>query len=181
MRQHIPRARRVLPFLCVAVAIVAWAPGPRAKDKTPPIDPNDPTLRLYQLLDSTRGGKLADFYLIADVYKNPDNPDEELQHILRVEYDKDRGFGKLNIYVRSVGKIQPEQMKTYTPREFYDFGLSDLEKFVKTDAGPFGKPGDVYLRAQRDRPLASAEVTDAVRKTYESFLTQYLMTALQKH
>jgi len=180
MREHIPSARLVLAFLCLALASGAWTPSLRAKDKTPPIDPNDLTLRLYQFLDSSRGGKLADFYLIADVYKNPDNADEELQHILRVEYNKDRGFGKLNIYVRSVGKIQPDQMKTYTPEEFYDFGLSDLEKYVKTDAGPFGKPGDVYLRAERDRPLASAEVTDQVRKTYESFLTQYLTPALQK-
>jgi hypothetical protein len=180
MRQHIPLARLVLACLCLAVASGSWTPSLRAKDKTVPIDPNDPTLRLYQLLDSTHGGKLVDFYVIADVYKNPDNPNEELQHILRVEYDKDRGFGKLNIYVRSVGKIHPDQMKTYTPKEFYDFGLSDLEKYVKTDAGPFGKPGDVYLRAERDRPLASAGVTDEVRKTYESFLTLYLMPALQK-
>jgi hypothetical protein len=180
MRQPILSARLLLTSLCLVVASGAWMPGLRAKDKTPPTDPNDPTLRLYQFLDSTRGGKLADFYLIADVYKNPDNADEEFQHVLRVEYNKDRGFGKLNIYVRSVGKIQPDQMKTYTAKEFYDFGLSDLEKYVKTDAGPFGKPGDVYLRARRDRPLASAEVTDEVRKTYESFLTRYLTPALQK-
>jgi hypothetical protein len=180
MRQPILSARLLLTFLCLAVASGAWMPSLQAKDKTPPIDPNDPTLRLYQILDSTRGGKLADFYLIADVYKNPDNPDEEFQHILRVDYDKDRGFGRLNIYVRSVVKIQPDQMKTYTPKEFYDFGLSDLEKYVKTDAGPFGKPGDVYLRAERDRPLASGEVTDEVRKTYKSFLTQYLTPVLQK-
>jgi hypothetical protein len=180
MRQPIFSARLLLTSLCLVVASGAWMPSLWAKDKTPPIDPNDPTLRLYQLLDSSRGGKLVDFYLIADVYKNPDNADEELQHILRVEYDKDRAFGKLNIHVRSVGKIHPDQMKTYTPKEFYEFGLSDLEKYVKTDAGPFGQPGDLYLRAGPDLPLASAEVTDEVRKAYESFLTRYLTPALRK-
>ena len=180
MRQHIPSARLVLTFLCLAVASGAWTPSLRAKDKTSAVDPNDPTLRLFQLLDGTHGGKLVDFYLIADVYKNPDNADEELQHILRVEYDKDRVFGKLNIYVRSEGKIHPDQMRTYTPKEFYDFGLSDLEKFVKTEPGPLGKPGDMYLRAGDDRPLATAPVTDEVRKAYEAYLTQQLIPALQK-
>ncbi|MBZ5543050.1 MAG: hypothetical protein LAO07_05145 [Acidobacteriia bacterium] len=180
MKQRFPAARLFLAPLFLAVAGGALSPSLRAKDKTPPIDPNDPTLRLYQLLDDTRGGKLADFYLIADVYKNPDNTDEDLQHILRVEYDKAHVFGKLNIYVRSISKIQPEQMKIYTAKEFYDFGLSDLEKFVKTEPGPFGKPADMYLRAGNDRPLATAPITDEVRKAYESFLTQYLSPALQK-
>lgn len=180
MKQHFPAARLFLASLFLAVSSGVLAPSLPAKDKTSPIDPNDPTLRLYQLLDDTHGGKLADFCLIADVYKNPDNADEELQHILRVEYDKDRVFGKLNIYVRSVGKIQPDQMKTYTPKEFYDFGLSDLEKFVKTEPGTLGKPGDMYLRAGNDRPLATAPVTDEVRKAYEAYLTQQLIPALQK-
>jgi hypothetical protein len=180
MCRHFVRARLVLAFFCLAVASGAWTPSLRARDKTTSVDPNDPTLRLYRFLDETHGGKLADFYLIADVYKNPDNADEEFQHILRVDYDKARAFGKLNVHVRSVGKIQPDQMKTYTPKEFYEFGLSDTEKYVKTDAGPFGKPGDVYLRAERDGPLTSAGVTDQVRKTYESYLTQYVITALQK-
>lgn len=156
------------------------APALRAKDKTPPVDPNDPTLRLYQFLDASRGGKLSGFFVVADVYKDPSSPDEELQHIIRVEYDKERGFARLNLYVRSVGKIGPEQMKTYTPKEFYDFGIADQEKFMKTDPGPFGKTGDTYLHSAGDRPLASAPVTDEVRKAYDFFVSQHLLPALQK-
>lgn len=151
-----------------------------AKDKTPPIDPNDPTLRLFQLLDASRGGKLSGFFVVADVYKDPSSPDEEMQHILRAEYDKDRGYARFNIYVRSVGKIAPEQMKTYTPKELFDFGISDQEKFMKTDPGQFGRSGDNYMRAEGDRPLASAPITDDVRKAYDSFVSQHLLPALQK-
>jgi hypothetical protein len=132
------------------------------------------------LLDSSRGGKLSGFFVVADVYKDPSSPDEELQHVLRAEYDKDRGFAKLNLYVRSVGKIGPEQLKIYSPKELYDFGISDQEKFMKTEPGPFGKPGDTYLRAEGDRPVASAPVTEDVRKAYDSFVSQYLLPALQK-
>jgi hypothetical protein len=151
-----------------------------AKDKQPPLDPNDPTYRLYQLLDTKRGGKLAEFYVIADVYPDPKNPDIQQQHILRADYDKNRGFGKLNLHVRSVGKITSRQMETYTPKEFYEFGLMDLERFMKTQPGPLGEPGDVYLLAHDDEPLHSTEVTDNVRKEYEVFLTQYLLPALEK-
>jgi hypothetical protein len=170
----------VLTILFLAGVGGVLLPLLRAKEKSTAADPNDPTYRLFQLLDGTYSGKLEGFYLVADIYKDPVNPNQELQHILRVEYDKNHVFGKLNIYIRSVGKIQPEQMRVYTPKEFYDFGLSDLEKFVKTEAGPFGKSGDVYLRAQGDRPLATAPVTDEVRKAYETILTQHLSPALQK-
>ncbi|MFB3923336.1 MAG: hypothetical protein ACE145_16560 [Terriglobia bacterium] len=169
-----------LAILALAGMCVVSAPTVVAKDKTPPLDPNDPTLRLFQLLDSTRGGKLAGFFVVADVYKDPGSPDEELQHILRAEYDKDRGFARLSLYVRSVGKIGPEQMKTYTAKEFYEFGIADQEKFMKTDPGPFGVAGDTYLHAEGDRPLISAPVTDEVRKTYELFVAQHLLPALQK-
>jgi hypothetical protein len=151
-----------------------------AKDKKRAVDPNDPTYRLYQLLDTTRGGRLADFYIIADVYKDSGDPGMQQQHILRVDYDKNRGFGRLSVYVRSVGKINPKQMQAYTPKDFYEFGLVDLEKFLKTDAGPLGKPGDVYLRAEGEQPLHSVPVTDEVRKEYDFFLTQYLVPALEK-
>jgi hypothetical protein len=180
MRQPLSATRLVLTILFLAGLGGVLLPRLRAKEKSAVVDPNDPTSRLFQLLDGSYGGKLGDFCLIADVYKDPNNANEELQHILRVEYDKSRVFGRLNIYVRSVGKIQPEQMRVYTPKEFYEFGLSDLEKYVKTEAGPFGKAGDVYLRAQGDRPLATAPVTDEVRKAYETILTQHLSPALQK-
>jgi hypothetical protein len=154
--------------------------GALAKEKTVPVDANDVTFRLFQLLDTAYAGKLTDFYVIADVYKDPHNPSEELQHVLRADYDKNRGFAKLSLYVRSVGKIAPEQMKAYTPKDFYEFGLADQEKFMKTEPGPLGRPGDTYLRAEGDRPLATAPITDEVRKTYEFFLVQHLLPALQK-
>jgi hypothetical protein len=151
-----------------------------AKEKAPYIDPNDPTLRLFQVIDNSRGGKVTDFYVIADVYRDPANPNEELQHILKADYDKSRGFGKLHLFVRSVGRIQPEQLKTYTAKEFYEFGLADQEKYMKSEPGAFGKAGDVYLRAISDRPLASSPVTDEVRKAYETYVTQHLLPALEK-
>jgi hypothetical protein len=168
-------------MLCVWLAVAGGVAAPLlAKEKTPPVDPNDPTLRLFQALDNNRGGKLTDFYLIADVYKDPAGGSEEFQHILKAEYDKNRLFGKLQICVRSVGKILPDQMKTYTAKEFYDFGLMDQAKYMKSEPGEFGRGGDMYLRAVEDRPLASAPVTDEVRKSYELFVTQHLLPAIEK-
>jgi hypothetical protein len=180
MRRDFPGIKLTLAILFAAGLAGTAAPFLTAKDKTPPVDPNDATLRLYQLLDSSRGGKLTEFFVVADVYKDPSSPDEELQHVLRIDYDKDRGFAKLNLYVRSVGKIGPEQMKMYTPKELYDFGISDQEKYMKTEPGSFGRAGDNYLRADGDRPLASAPVTDDIRKAYDFFVAQHLLPALQK-
>jgi hypothetical protein len=59
----------------------------QGKDKPLVVTPDDPTYRLFQLLDMTRGGKLADFHVIGNVYKNPQNPQEELQRVARVAYD----------------------------------------------------------------------------------------------
>jgi hypothetical protein len=87
-----------------------------AKEKTPTVSPDDLTLRLFQLLDTSYGGKLSEFYLIGDVYKDPKIPDKELQHILKAEYDKDRVFGRFRLYVRSVDKLTPGQLKDYTPQ-----------------------------------------------------------------
>jgi hypothetical protein len=180
MRRGFPASTWMLATLLVVSWSGSNAQALLAKEKVAPVDANDSTYRLFQLLDTAHGGKLTDFYLIADVYKNPNKPSEELQHILRTEYDKDRGFARLNLYVRSVGKIGPEQMKTYTSKDFYEFGLVDQEKFMKTDPGPFGRLGDTYLRSDGDRPLATAPVTDEVRKAYEFYLTQYLLPSLQK-
>ncbi len=150
-----------------------------AKEKNQP-GANDPTFRLYQLLDTSYGGKLTDFYILADIYKDPKNPDQELQRVLRVGYDKNRGFGKLNLYVRSVAKMEPEQLKAYTTKMVYEFAVTDAEKYVKTEAGPFGKAGDLYLRATEDRPLATSPITDDVRKAYERLVTEQVLPALQK-
>jgi hypothetical protein len=138
------------------------------------------TVRLFQVLDSTRNGKLEDFYLLADLYKDAGKPDEQFHHVLRVEYDKSRAFGKLRLYVRSVGQMTDEQLSAYSPKQIYDFGEADQEKFVKTSTGSFGGSGDLYLRAGTDTPLATAAVTDEARKEYETFVTQHILPALQK-
>ena len=179
--------RSHFPFLVMATALAAWLGGlpgglPKslsAKEKTPAVLPNDPTNRIFGLLDTSRDGKLDDFFLLADVYKDAGHPDDEYQHVLRVEYDKARFFGKFRIIVRSILRPTPEQMKAYTPKQLYDFG-SDSEKFEKIDPGPFGQKGDLYLRAQDDRPLATAPVTPEVRKAYETYLTRYVIPALEK-
>jgi len=180
MRRGFPASTWMLATLLVAGWSGNSAQALLVKEKVAPVDANDSTYRLFQLLDTARSGKLTDFCLIADVYRDPNNPNEELQHILRAEYDKNRGYARLSLYVRSVGKIEPDQMKTYTPKDFYEFGQEDREKFMKTDPGPFGRPGDTYLRCDGDRPLATAPITDEVRKAYEFYLTQHLLPALQK-
>jgi len=139
-------------------------------------------LRLFQLLDETRNGKLTDFLLLADIYKEKDSkePNQEFQHILLVDYDKNRNFGKLNLHVRSVGKLDPDQLKSYTLKQIYDFGLDDLEKFVKTEPGQFGRTGDLYLRSTNEMPISTAPITEDTRKAYEIYLSQYIIPALQK-
>jgi hypothetical protein len=173
---------RRLPAVCFAAACLLLVSGSSAlaKAKQPAVSSDDPTYQLYQLLDSSRGGKLHDFYLLADIYKDPTDPTNELQHVLLVDYDKSRFFGRFRIYVRSVGKLTPEQLKTYTPKQIYDFGEEDEEEFEKINPGPFGQPGDMYLRATSAGPLASAPITDDVRNQYDSYLTQYILPALKK-
>jgi hypothetical protein len=165
-------------------AVVTWAllgaVGIRVgygKEKAPRVDPSDPTLRLFDFLDSTRNGKLEDFFTLADVYTEQG---KEFQRVVRVDYDKSRAFGKLRIWVRSVAKMAPEQLETYTPKQVYDFGEVDLEKFVKTEAGEFGKQGDIYLRGDADNPLATSPIAEGARKSYQMLVAQYLLPALQK-
>jgi hypothetical protein len=152
-----------------------------AKEKTPAVSPDDPTLRLYSLLDSKYGGKLENTYLLADVFTNPKNPEQVEQHVLRIEYDKNNAFGKFRIYVRAVDKLSPAQLKTYTPKEIYEFAETDSEKFTKTDAGSFGRPGDVYFRLlSPEGPLGSVPITDEVQTRYDRYVTQYILPALEK-
>jgi hypothetical protein len=143
------------------------------------VDPKDPTYQLFQLLDTTRGGQLKDFYVLADIYKDPNDPSLEYRHVLRVEYDGKRLFGKFRIYVRSVSRMTPEQLEAYTPAQIYNFAAVDEEKFEKMEPGPFGQPGDVYFRAEPGEPLHSAPTTDAIRKAYETFITQFILPALK--
>jgi hypothetical protein len=152
-----------------------------AKDKSSQISADDPTLRLYSLLDSKFNGKLEDFCVLADVVNDPSTPGQPQQRVLRMDYDKDRGFGKLNIHVRTVAQLTPDQLKTYTPKQIYDFGENDSAKFTKTDPGSFGRPGDVYFATPSDgAALASAPAKAEVQTQYETYVTQYLMPALEK-
>ena len=152
-----------------------------AKDKTPPIGPNDPTFRLYNLLDSKYNGKLEDYCVLADVINDPKSPGQAQQRVLRVQYNKERAFGKLRIYVRTVAQLSPEQLKTYSPKQIYDFAETDSAKFTKTDPGPFGRPGDVYFEPSPDGgALATVTATPEVQAQYERFVTQYLLPALEK-
>ncbi len=182
MKRKFPALRLIVPI--VAVLAVAGLPGYfskflTAKEKAPAVGPDDATFRLFQLLDNSYEGRLPDFYVLADIYKEAKTGDE-FQHVLRASYGKNRAFGKLNLHVRSLAKMDPEQLKAYTPKQIYEFGAEDTEKFVKSEVGPLGRTGDLYLRAVGDHPLASAPITDEARKAYESYVTQYLLPALQK-
>ena len=151
-----------------------------SKEKTPVVGPDDLTFRLYQLLDKSYGGKLAEFYVLGDIYKNPKAADQELQHVFRAEYDKDRAFGRFRLYVRSVDKLTEEQLKNYTAKEVYEFGEMDAEKFTKTDPGSLGRVGDLYFRASENGPLATVPITEDARKEYETYVGQWLLPALEK-
>lgn len=143
------------------------------------VDVNDSTYRLFSLLDSSYAGKLADFYLLADVYADSSQPGQTLQHVLAVNYDKGRFFGRLTIQVRGVSQLTPAQLSEYTPAEIYNFG-SDAEKFEKINPGPFGESGDVYFRAAGGHALAAVPITDEAKIEYESLLTRYILPALEK-
>jgi hypothetical protein len=167
-------------FSTGSAAGIAGKEKGQGKDNTPAMLENDPTYRLFQLLDTTRGGKLADFCVIADLYKNPQNPQEEFQRVVRVVYDKGHAFGKLTLHLRSVAKLDPGQMSTYSPKEIYEFAESVVEKYVKTDPGPLGGEGDIYFHVTGDGALSTAPITDEVQTAYATLLTQYILPALEK-
>lgn len=170
----------LLIAFCTLLAAVGLPAFHLAKEKPPAVSPDDLTLRLFQVLDSSYGGRLSEFYVIGDVYKDPKTPDKELQHIFKAEYEKDRAFGRFRLYVRSVDKLTPGQLKDYTPKQIYEFGDMDVEKFTKTDPGPFGKTGDLYFQASVNGPLATAPITDEARKEYETYVRQSVLPALEK-
>ena len=123
-----------------------------AKEKNATVSPNDPTFRLYSLLDSKFNGKLDDFFVLADVFNDPKNPGQAQQHVLRVEYNKDRGFGKLNIYVRTVAQLTPEQLKTYTPSRFTISPRPTVRSSPRPIRDPLAGPGTFILsRLRRGR------------------------------
>ncbi len=152
-----------------------------AKDKTPQVGPNDPTVRLYGVLDSKYNGALEDYCVLGAVVDDPKNPGQKQQNVVRVEYKKDRPFGKLRIYLRSVAQLSPAQLKTYTPKQIYDFAETDSAKFTKTDPGPFGRPGDVYFELAPDGgALATVNITPEVQAHYERLVTDFLLPSLEK-
>ncbi len=175
------KKKHLVVIVAAIVLLAAAAPSGWAKKKKPrSANPDDPTNKVYQILDDSYGGKLADYYLLADLYTDPKNPSNQLQHVIRVDYDKSRFFGRFRIYVRSVGKLTPAQLKTYNLKQIYDFGESDEAEFEKINPGPLGETGDLYLKATANGPLASAPVTDQARQEYDMLITQYLLPALQK-
>lgn len=174
------KIRRLAVSLAVVCAALIGLPSASAKRENPTVSPDDPTYQLYQILDNSYGGKLKEFYVLADVYNDPQQPENQLQHVLRVEYDKSHFFGRLRIQVRSVSKLTPAQLKTYNPKQIYDFGEQDEEEFAKIDPGPLGQKGDLFLRATSAGPLAPAPVTAEVTKQYDSFIMEYILPALKK-
>lgn len=171
------------PFLAAILAltggIIFAGCSALAKEKIPAVSADDPTLRLYKLLDDSYAGKLDEFYVLADAFKDP-KTDQDFQHVLKVEYDKSHAFGKLRIYIRSVGQLTPGQLKTYDPKEIYGFGEVDSEKFTKTDPGSLGRPGDLYFQAKDAAPLATVPIDDNARREYDNLLTQYVIPSLLK-
>ncbi len=141
---------------------------------------NDLTGQLYNYLDSNQNGKLQDFYLMADSFPDPKNPGKELQHVLKVDYDRSRFFGRFRIYVRTVGKPDAVQLKAYTTKQIFDFGEADSDVFEKINPGTFGVTGDLYLHSEGNNPPVSSPITADVRKEYSTLVSQYIMPALQK-
>lgn len=175
------RNKKYLVAILAAISLLAIAaPSGWARKKHESVNPDDPTYRLYQLLNDSSGGKLTDYYLLANLYADPSDPSNELQRVIRVDYDKDRFFGRLRIYVRSVGQLTPDQMKTYDAKQVYDFAENDSTQYEKINAGELGETGDLYLRASADGPLASAPITDEARQDYDMLITKYILPALQK-
>jgi hypothetical protein len=150
-----------------------------AREKKPATSANDPTTKVFRLLDTSYDGKLEDFYVLGETFTDPAHPGVEWQHVLQVEYSKDKVFGKFSFTVRNISKPTPDQVKAYTTKALYDFG-SNAEKYLKTSAGPFGQTGDVYLHAGPDSPLASDPITPEVEAAYEKYLTGTILPALEK-
>ena len=178
-------SKKTLPMLGRAVVtlfILGGAAGLlQAREHNSASDPNDPTHRLFALLDDKFGGKLDSFYVLADLVPDPTAAGQQLQRIVEIDYGKDRGFGKLNLHVRSVAPLTPDQLKAYTTKQLFDFAVADSEKFIKTDSGPFGRPGDVYFQSTADNgALASTTINSQVQSDYDTLVSQYLIPALEK-
>lgn len=173
---------RICILIFVVANLVAFRPLQAIPRKHRPKQAslaNDPTDRLYQLLDQSMDGKL-DLYLLGDTYAAPLTPSDQYQRILRVVYNKDLYFGRFAIHVRSVAKMSPQQLSAYTPRQIYHYAANDTAEFEKISPGLFGKTGDLYLVASDDHPPASAPITRDVQQEYDALVTNYILPAVQK-
>ena len=187
MRQPVSKLalRFFLLMICGVFVFALWSASPggalplKKKRKSEKFSSNDATGRLFNILNSSFGGKL-EIYLLADIYADPAHPSVQYQRVLDVTYDESLYFGRFTIHVRSVGKMNPQQLIVYTPKQIFDFGNRDTQEFEKINPGPFGATGDLYLRATDDNPPSSAQITDEVRQQYETILNQYIMPAVQK-
>jgi len=177
-----PRASSVvnLSVILLWTACGAQLALAHAKQKETLVNSDNPSARLFQLLNDSRGGKLTDFCVIANTYANPTQPGQMLQHVLQVNYDKGRFYGRLTISVRGVSLLTPGQLTEYKPEQIYDFG-SDVARFEKINAGPFGETGDLYFRPTAQGALAPAPLTDDARRQYDLYLTQYILPALGRN
>jgi hypothetical protein len=164
----------------VTLSLCATSAFAKRKHKSAPVNFDDSTSQLYQLLNDSHGGKLKDFCILAGLYKDSQSRGEEFQRVLSVDYNKNNFFGRLQIHVRSVAKLTPAQLKTYTPRQIFKFAVSDTQTFEKIHVGPFGEQGDLYLRATDSEPPRPAPITNQIRQRYANLITQYILPALQK-
>ncbi len=172
--------RNLVVVLAVAIATLLGLSSAFARRSKTTVNPDDPTYQLYQLLNNSYGGKLKDFYLLANVHDNPQKPGSQLQRVLRVDYDETYFFGRLRIQVRNVDKLTPAQLKTYDAKQIYHFAGQDEEEFEKIDPGPLGQKGDLYLKATSAGPLAPSPLTAEVSSQYDSLITKYIIPALKK-
>lgn len=166
---------------CVLPALHA-VPRHKKRLRSGSVSANDPTARLFDVLNASDGGKLTDFYVLGDVYSDPSNPSQQYQRVLKVDYNKDYYFGRLSIHARSVAKMTPEQMAIYTPAQIYSFGGRDGQVFDKTNPGPFGsETGDTYLApGPNNGPLRTLAIDDSVTQEYNMLVSQYILPAIQK-
>ncbi|MGH9328205.1 MAG: hypothetical protein ACRD2B_16170 [Terriglobia bacterium] len=153
--------------------------APRHKKEKKTATSSGPTAQLYNTLNNSYGGKL-NTYLLADIYSDPSNPSQQYQRVIHVIYNKDLYFGRFTIHVRSVGKLNSQQLAIYNPEAIFKFGNSDSQEFEKINPGAFGETGDLFLEARNGEPLAEAPVTDEVRQEYEMLVTKYILPAVQK-
>jgi hypothetical protein len=183
LRESVLAAVTVLAILlgCAASSLYA-VPRKKKKEKNGAVSANDLTARLFDIFNSSLGGKLNDRYVLADIYSDPSNPSQQYQRVLKVDYNKDLYFGRFVIHARSVGKMSAQQLAIYSPEQVYNFGGRDGQVFDKINPGPFGsETGDLYLAPPPSGgPLRTVPIDDSVTQEYQMLVSQYILPAVQK-